>query len=161
MANSTDFNGAGTHLKMRNGHDKSTRVPADSRSAKSKKSRPPLGAAQGGGVGPIGKQVRAPRGVRVERRFTSPAVDPLAAVVYERRASTITNPDGSMVFKMEGAEVPASWSQLATDILISKYFRKAGLYGDKDTGELKAPYWCTSRYESSASKASASALLAK
>ena len=135
MANSTDFNGAGTHLKMRNGHDKSTRVPADSRSAKSKKSRPPLGAAQGGGVGPIGKQVRAPRGVRVERRFTSPAVDPLAAVVYERRASTITNPDGSIVFKMEGAEVPASWSQLATDILISKYFRKAGLHGDKDKGE--------------------------
>ncbi len=36
---------------------------------------------------------------------------------------------------MEGAEVPTGWSQLATDILISKYFRKAGLHGDKDTGE--------------------------
>ena len=36
---------------------------------------------------------------------------------------------------MEGAEVPASWSQLASDILMSKYFRKAGLHGDKDKGE--------------------------
>jgi ribonucleoside-diphosphate reductase alpha chain len=59
----------------------------------------------------------------------------LDAVVYERRSSTITNPDGSIVFKLEGAEVPADWSQLATDILISKYFRKAGLHGDKDQGE--------------------------
>ena len=73
--------------------------------------------------------------MRVERRLTSPGTDPLDAVVYERRSSTISNPDGSIVFKMEGAEVPTGWSQLATDILISKYFRKAGLYGDKDTGE--------------------------
>ena len=36
---------------------------------------------------------------------------------------------------MDGAEIPASWSQLATDIVISKYFRKAGLHGDKDQGE--------------------------
>ena len=36
---------------------------------------------------------------------------------------------------MEGAEIPASWTQLATDIVISKYFRKAGLHGDKDKGE--------------------------
>jgi ribonucleoside-diphosphate reductase alpha chain len=36
---------------------------------------------------------------------------------------------------MDGAEVPASWSQLATDIVISKYFRKAGLHGDRDAGE--------------------------
>ncbi len=46
-----------------------------------------------------------------------------------------TNPDGSVVFKMEGAEVPAGWSQLATDIVVSKYFRKAGLHGDKTQGE--------------------------
>ncbi len=47
----------------------------------------------------------------------------------------ITNPDGSVVFKMEGAEVPAGWSQLATDIVVSKYFRKAGIHGDKTLGE--------------------------
>ena len=74
-------------------------------------------------------------GVAVERRYTTAGVDPLDRVVYERRSSIITNPDGSIVFKMEGAEIPAAWSQLATDIVISKYFRKAGLFGDKHQGE--------------------------
>jgi ribonucleoside-diphosphate reductase alpha chain len=83
-----------------------------------------------------GKKARpAAAGVTVPRRFTQPGVDPLDEVVYERRASAITNPDGSIVFKMEGAEIPRDWSQLATDIVISKYFRKAGLFGDKDRGE--------------------------
>jgi ribonucleoside-diphosphate reductase alpha chain len=83
-----------------------------------------------------GARARASRGVHMERRFTVAGTDPLATVVYERRSSTITNPDGSIVFKMDGAEVPSSWSQLATDILISKYFRKSGLHGDKDRGEM-------------------------
>jgi ribonucleoside-diphosphate reductase alpha chain len=83
-------------------------------------------------------------GVAIVRRFTQAGADPLETgtpgehgepLVYERRSSVITNPDGSIVFKMEGAEVPKGWSQLATDIVISKYFRKAGLYGDKDQGE--------------------------
>ncbi|MGA2449029.1 MAG: hypothetical protein ABTD50_10165, partial [Polyangiaceae bacterium] len=78
---------------------------------------------------------RTSRGLHVRRHFTEVGVHPLDAVVYERRSSTITNPDGSIVFKMDGAEVPASWSQLATDIVISKYFRKAGIHGDKDAGE--------------------------
>ncbi|MBP9111759.1 MAG: vitamin B12-dependent ribonucleotide reductase, partial [Polyangiaceae bacterium] len=74
-------------------------------------------------------------GVVVERFFTTPSVDPLDTVVYEKRTSAITNPDGSVVFKMVGAEVPAGWSQLASDIVLSNYFRKAGLYGDKNRGE--------------------------
>jgi ribonucleoside-diphosphate reductase alpha chain len=82
-----------------------------------------------------GKTSRNPRGVRVERRFSTSGANPLDTVLYERRSSAITNTDGSIVFKMDEAEVPASWSQLATDIVISKYFRKAGLYGDKDRGE--------------------------
>jgi len=73
-------------------------------------------------------------GIAVTRRFTQPNVDALDTT-YERRSSVITNPDGSIVFKMEGAEIPSEWSQLATDIVISKYFRKAGLHGDKDQGE--------------------------
>ena len=44
-----------------------------------------------------------------------------------RRDSRITNPDGSVVFEVLDAEVPASWSQVATDIVVSKYFRKAGV----------------------------------
>ncbi|CAN5487947.1 hypothetical protein BH09MYX1_BH09MYX1_17890 [soil metagenome] len=84
------------------------------------------------------------RGIVMSRHFTQPKIDPLDSgapgpngvpLSYERRSSIITNPDGSIVFKMEGAEIPAGWSQLATDIVISKYFRKAGLHGDKNQGE--------------------------
>ena len=78
---------------------------------------------------------KGPSGLPIERRFTAPGVDPLDQVTYERRSSAITNPDGSIVFQMDGAEIPTGWSQLATDIVISKYFRKAGLHNDKDQGE--------------------------
>ncbi len=137
---SSDFGGNG--LGMRNGHAKLTRTVA--KDAKEKSSPSKKGRAREGEVRvdhPVTiasektAKKRAARGVRIERRLTSPGNDPLDAVVYERRSSTISNPDGSVVFKMEGAEVPTGWSQLATDILISKYFRKAGLHGDKDTGE--------------------------
>ncbi len=78
------------------------------------------------------------QGLTVERRFTSKGCSPFDNMVWERRTSTITNPDGSVVFRLEGAEVPAGWSQLATDIIVSKYFRKAGLYGDANQGERSA-----------------------
>ena len=55
--------------------------------------------------------------------------------MWERRKSIITNPDGSVVFKMDGAEIPKAWSQLATDIVVSKYFRKAGLGEDRTESE--------------------------
>jgi len=74
-------------------------------------------------------------GATFTARYTQPGRDALDGVVWERRQSVITNPDGSVVFKMEGAEIPAEWSQLATDIVVSKYFRKAGIHGDKDVGE--------------------------
>ncbi|MBK9973866.1 MAG: adenosylcobalamin-dependent ribonucleoside-diphosphate reductase [Planctomycetes bacterium] len=66
-----------------------------------------------------------PSGVSIPRVFTTTGQDVLADVKYARRATKITNPDGSIVFQMDGAEIPAEWSQLATDIMISKYFRKA------------------------------------
>src|ERR1043166_6791880 len=68
-------------------------------------------------------------GVHVARRFTQKGKDPLDDVKWEKRRTVIANPDGSTVFAMEGVEVPAEWSQLATDIVVSKYFRKAGLPG--------------------------------
>jgi ribonucleoside-diphosphate reductase alpha chain len=77
----------------------------------------------------------ARRGAAVSRRYTEVGSDPFDSVVWERRSSVITNPDGSVVFKMVGAEIPATWSQLATDIVVSKYFRKAGLEGKKELGE--------------------------
>jgi len=75
------------------------------------------------------------RGLKFERVMVTTGVDPLEDVRIEKRTSVIYNTDGSVVFKLDGAEVPAEWSQLATDIVVSKYFRKAGLYGDKDHGE--------------------------
>src|SRR5579883_1923787 len=66
------------------------------------------------------------RGLSIERRFTAAlrGQDPLEATRYEKRRSVISNPDGSTVFSMDDAEVPSDWSQLATDIIVSKYFRK-------------------------------------
>jgi len=66
-----------------------------------------------------------PTGLAIPRLFTKSGEDVLAKVKYARRGTKITNPDGSVVFQMDGAEIPADWSQLATDIMISKYFRKA------------------------------------
>ncbi len=99
---------------------KSSTKPAKSTKAK------PAAAASGR---------KSSRGLGIERRFTARGVDPLDEVTWERRSSVITNTDGSVVFKMEGAEIPSDWSQLATDIVVSKYFRKAGIHGDKQKGE--------------------------
>jgi ribonucleoside-diphosphate reductase alpha chain len=66
-------------------------------------------------------------GLRIERRFTTAGEDPYDTVEWVRRDSRITNPDGSVVFEMRDAELPAGWSQVAGDIMVSKYFRKAGV----------------------------------
>src|SRR3954468_11590592 len=65
--------------------------------------------------------------MKISRRFTKSNQDVFSTVEYERRTSRITNPDGTVVFEMKDAEIPSSWSQLATDIMVSKYFRKAGV----------------------------------
>src|SRR5688572_125789 len=66
-------------------------------------------------------------GLTIQRRFTRAGEDPFASVAWSRRTSRITNPDGSVVFEMSDAEIPAGWSQVAADIIVSKYFRKAGV----------------------------------
>ena len=68
-------------------------------------------------------------GVRVPRHFTKSGQDALADVKWDKRRTVIANADGSVVFQMDDVEVPSTWSQLATDIVVSKYFRKAGLPG--------------------------------
>jgi ribonucleoside-diphosphate reductase alpha chain len=78
---------------------------------------------------------RRAQGLTLERKFTHDDRKPFDELIWERRSSVISNPDGSQVFRMDGAEVPAGWSQLATDIVVSKYFRKAGLHGDAKLGE--------------------------
>src|SRR3989344_8117940 len=66
-------------------------------------------------------------GLTIQRVFTEKGKDPLDSVVYEYRTSSIKNPDGSSVFEMKDIEIPKQWSQIATDILAQKYFRKAGV----------------------------------
>jgi ribonucleoside-diphosphate reductase alpha chain len=65
--------------------------------------------------------------MRIERRFTKADQSPYAEIQFQELTSEIRNPDGSVVFKLEGIEVPADWSQVASDVLAQKYFRKAGL----------------------------------
>ena len=65
--------------------------------------------------------------MKIERKFTTKGTDVFSLVDWDTRQSKITNLDGSTVFQMDDAEVPAGWSQLATDIMVSKYFRKAGV----------------------------------
>jgi ribonucleoside-diphosphate reductase alpha chain len=68
--------------------------------------------------------------MNIARRFTTANSSPFASTAWVTRSSKITNPDGSVVFQMDDALVPESWSQLATDIMVSKYFRKAGVPQD-------------------------------
>ncbi|MGH7271798.1 MAG: vitamin B12-dependent ribonucleotide reductase [Polyangiaceae bacterium] len=138
-ARSSIKNGSVNGLGMHDGRAKLARVSSKDAGAAMGKERGSTAPQQKKGrahaKAPLKKAPRTARGVRIERRFSTPGLSPLEQVVYERRSSTITNPDGSIVFKMDGAEVPTGWSQLATDILVSKYFRKAGLHGDKEVGE--------------------------
>ncbi len=69
------------------------------------------------------------KGLKFKRIYTTPGVDPYDMIEWDRRSSKISNPDGSTVFKLENLEIPRTWSQLATDIIASKYFRKAGVPG--------------------------------
>ncbi|MCH7584432.1 MAG: vitamin B12-dependent ribonucleotide reductase [Acidobacteria bacterium] len=73
-------------------------------------------------------------GLTINRFFTKPGEDPLDSVEWITKDSRITNPDGSIVFEMKDAEVPIGWSQVAADIMVSKYFRKAGVPQVDQTG---------------------------
>ncbi|TQF37513.1 ribonucleotide-diphosphate reductase subunit alpha [Bradyrhizobium sp. UNPF46] len=65
--------------------------------------------------------------MRIERRHTTSGQSPYAGIDFRLTTSEIRNPDGSVVFKLDGVEVPTAWSQVASDVLAQKYFRKAGV----------------------------------
>jgi ribonucleoside-diphosphate reductase alpha chain len=67
------------------------------------------------------------KGLEFSRRFTKENVSPFDQFEYDYRDSVIKNPNGEKVFEMNNVEVPKQWSQIATDILAQKYFRKAGV----------------------------------
>jgi ribonucleoside-diphosphate reductase alpha chain len=65
--------------------------------------------------------------MRIERRFTAEGESPYSDIPFRTTASEIRNPDGSVVFSATDVVVPEGWSQVASDILAQKYFRKAGV----------------------------------
>ena len=64
--------------------------------------------------------------MKINKQFTRSG-NPYDMFTYTYRSSVLRNPDGSLVFEMDNIEVPQQWSQLATDILAQKYFRKTGV----------------------------------
>ena len=62
-----------------------------------------------------------------ERRITTVEGGPYTGIGFKSVTSEIKNTDGSPVFRLEGIQVPETWSQVASDILAQKYFRKAGV----------------------------------
>ena len=65
--------------------------------------------------------------MRITRNFTSSGQSPYEQISFHLVQSEIRNPDGGIVFRLEDVEVPSTWSQVATDIVAQKYFRKAGV----------------------------------
>ena len=65
--------------------------------------------------------------MRIERRYTKDGQSAYADIKFRLTTSEIQNPDGSVVFKLDNVEVPEFWSQVASDVLAQKYFRKAGV----------------------------------
>ena len=65
--------------------------------------------------------------MKIERKFTKAGQDAYAGIEFVTTTSEIRNPDGTIVFQLKDMEVPASWSQVASDVIAQKYFRKAGV----------------------------------
>jgi ribonucleoside-diphosphate reductase alpha chain len=63
------------------------------------------------------------RGIHFERYYTEPGVDPFDTVEWELRDAVISNEKGEKVFEQKGVEMPKFWSQTATNVVVSKYFR--------------------------------------
>jgi len=70
------------------------------------------------------------RGLSFERYYTAPGVDPFDTVEWELRDAVISNEKGEKVFEQKGVEMPKFWSQTATNVVVSKYFR--GQIGSPD-----------------------------
>jgi ribonucleoside-diphosphate reductase alpha chain len=72
---------------------------------------------------PNSSSTASKHGLSIERRFTRPGVHPFDEVEWELRSATITNEKGETVFEQKDVEIPRSWSQMATNVVVSKYFR--------------------------------------
>ena len=66
-----------------------------------------------------------PQNLTIQRRFSTPGVHPFDELKWEVRTASITNEKGETVFEQKDAEVPVTWSQLAVNVVVSKYFHGA------------------------------------
>ena len=65
--------------------------------------------------------------MKIKRQFTTAGKCAYQEINFTSTSSEIKNPDGSIVFHLDNVEVPTNWSQVASDIIAQKYFRKAGV----------------------------------
>ncbi len=65
--------------------------------------------------------------MKINRLFVGSSSSAFDKIEFDTRSSVIRNPDGSIVFEMNDIKVPNHWSQVSTDIIAQKYFRKAGV----------------------------------
>jgi ribonucleoside-diphosphate reductase alpha chain len=80
--------------------------------------------------------------MKINRYYTTAGLSPYEGIKFRTATSEIRNPDGTIVFRLENIEVPESWSQVASDILAQKYFRKAGVpLALKPVPEKGVPSW--------------------
>ena len=80
--------------------------------------------------------------MRLERRYTQGDKSPFTAMAFRAADSEIRNPDGSIVFQLNDIDVPEHWSQVATDVMAQKYFRRAGVPARlKKVVESDMPAW--------------------
>jgi len=65
--------------------------------------------------------------MKIERKFTKAGKEAYSEIEFTTTTSEIRNPDGTIVFRLDDMEVPTTWSQVASDVIAQKYFRKAGV----------------------------------
>ncbi len=114
----------GIHMKMKSSGSDTTGTTSSSRSNPSGSNKATRSAQK------KSRKAKAVRGVEIPRFFTEDGVHPFDQVEWEMRSATIANERGEVIFEQNDVEMPAEWSQLATNVVVSKYFR-----GHLDTPE--------------------------
>jgi ribonucleoside-diphosphate reductase alpha chain len=75
-------------------------------------------------TGTAGDKVKVKgRGMHIERRYSTEGVHPFDTIEWEMRSASITNHKGETLFRQDNCEIPKSWTQMATNVVVSKYFR--------------------------------------
>lgn len=80
--------------------------------------------------------------MKIKRHFTKPKSSPYQKISFRKTTCEIRNPDGTIIFQQKNMEVPENWSQVAADVMVQKYFRRAGIPTKlKKIQEKNIPQW--------------------